>query len=197
MLPPSLTPAISTPRRSFGKLLYALLLGLTFAGTAAAAHWAGTTWSPKPDWEKPAAAMAIEPSPIVTPPGRHMSPSRTGPLQPGCVHTTLTGLQFTVLQRGKSVGSPGPHDTVEVEFNGWDSEGNVLAGLPADGKARFRVDQLIPGWVEGLQLLNVGETIRLCIPEELAYKGRPGVPQGMLVFEITLLAIDRAGVHPR
>jgi hypothetical protein len=197
MLPPPFIPADATPRRSFGKLFYALALGLTFAGTASAAHWAGTHWSPKPDWEVPgSAAVVIKPSPIGTPaPGRHMSPSRTGPLHPGCVHRTSTGLQFTVLERSGNVESPGPHDTVEVKFTGWDSDGKRLAGLPPDGKARFRVDQLIPGWVEGLQLMHVGDSLGLCIPEELAYKGRPGGPQGMLNFSITLLAIDRADAH--
>ena len=194
MLPPSLTPAVGTPRRSFGKLLYALLLGLTFAGAAAAAHWAGTTWSPKPDWEVPgSAAVVIEPPPVIEPvPSGHRSPSRTEPLHLGCGHRTSTGLQYTVLERSGSVGWPGPHDTVEVELEGWDSEGKRLAGLPADGKARFRVDQLIPGWVEGLQMMRVGDSMGLCIPEELAYKGRPGGPQGTLFFRIKLLAIDRA-----
>jgi FKBP-type peptidyl-prolyl cis-trans isomerase len=46
--------------------------------------------------------------------------------------------------------------------------------------------RVIPGWTEGVQLMVVGEKRRFWIPQELAYKGRPG-PQGMLVFEIELL----------
>jgi FKBP-type peptidyl-prolyl cis-trans isomerase len=46
---------------------------------------------------------------------------------------------------------------------------------------------VIPGWTEGIQLMVVGEKRRLWIPEDLAYKGRPGAPAGMLVFDVELL----------
>jgi peptidylprolyl isomerase len=48
---------------------------------------------------------------------------------------------------------------------------------------------VIPGWTEGVQLMVEGEQTRFWIPEELAYKGRPGAPQGMLVFDVELLKI--------
>jgi peptidylprolyl isomerase len=54
----------------------------------------------------------------------------------------------------------------------------------------FGLNQVIPGWTEGVQLMVEGEKTRFWIPEELAYKGRPGAPQGMLVFEIELLKIE-------
>ncbi|MDD9946041.1 MAG: peptidylprolyl isomerase, partial [Myxococcales bacterium] len=46
---------------------------------------------------------------------------------------------------------------------------------------------------EGVQLMVEGETTRFWIPEELAYKGRPGAPQGMLVFDVELLEIVSKG----
>ena len=48
---------------------------------------------------------------------------------------------------------------------------------------------VIPGWTEGVQLMVVGERRRFWIPVELAYDGRPGMPAGMLVFDVELLAI--------
>ena len=50
---------------------------------------------------------------------------------------------------------------------------------------------MIAGWTEGLQLMAVGEKRRLWIPEALAYKGMPGKPAGMLVFDVELLDIVR------
>ncbi len=48
---------------------------------------------------------------------------------------------------------------------------------------------VIPGWTDGIPQMKVGEKARFWIPEELAYKGQPGRPQGMLVFEVELLEI--------
>ena len=48
---------------------------------------------------------------------------------------------------------------------------------------------MIPGWTEGLQLMKTGDSYRFWIPEELAYKGAPGKPAGMLVFDVELLEI--------
>ena len=76
----------------------------------------------------------------------------------------------------------------------------VKEGLFTDGKmfdssvinkqpARFTLTGVIPGWTEGVQLMVEGEKRRFWIPEELAYKGRPGAPSGMLVFDVELLKI--------
>jgi FKBP-type peptidyl-prolyl cis-trans isomerase len=57
----------------------------------------------------------------------------------------------------------------------------------------FRLDQVIKGWTEGVQLMKVGEKARFWIPGELAYgdkPSRPGAPAGMLVFDIELLGIN-------
>ncbi len=48
---------------------------------------------------------------------------------------------------------------------------------------------MIAGWTDGIPLMSVGDKYRFWIPEELAYKGTPGRPQGMLVFDIELLEI--------
>jgi len=49
---------------------------------------------------------------------------------------------------------------------------------------------VIPGWTDGLQVMTVGERTRFWIPKEMAYEGKPGRPQGMLVFDVELLEID-------
>jgi peptidylprolyl isomerase len=65
-------------------------------------------------------------------------------------------------------------------------DSSVSRGQPAT----FPLNRVIPGWTEGVQLMVVGEQRRLWIPEELAYKGAPGAPQGMLVFDIELISYE-------
>ena len=61
----------------------------------------------------------------------------------------------------------------------------VVRGEPAS----FPLTGVIAGWTDGLQVLNVGDSARFWIPEELAYQGKPNNPRGMLVFDIELLEI--------
>ena len=65
-------------------------------------------------------------------------------------------------------------------------DSSVVRGEPLT----FRVDAVIAGWIEGLQLMVEGEQRRLWIPEKLAYKGRQGAPKGMLVFDVELITIN-------
>jgi peptidylprolyl isomerase len=64
-------------------------------------------------------------------------------------------------------------------------DSSVARGEPI----RFPLNRVIPGWIEGLQLMVEGEKRRLWIPEELAYKGQQGRPAGMLVFDVELIDI--------
>jgi peptidylprolyl isomerase len=54
----------------------------------------------------------------------------------------------------------------------------------------FGLNQVIAGWTEGVQLMVEGEKRRLWIPEQLAYGGQRGAPQGMLVFDVELIKIE-------
>ena len=54
----------------------------------------------------------------------------------------------------------------------------------------FGLNQVIQGWTEGVQLMVEGETRRLWIPEQLAYRGQRGAPQGTLVFDVELIKIE-------
>jgi peptidylprolyl isomerase len=67
----------------------------------------------------------------------------------------------------------------------------------ARGKtSSFVLNRVIAGWGETVQLMVVGEKRRAWIPEELAYKGRADRPQGMLVFDIELVAVTEMPVAP-
>jgi FKBP-type peptidyl-prolyl cis-trans isomerase len=104
---------------------------------------------------------------------------------------TKTGLAIKVLQKGTGHKNPKATNTVKVHYTGWTTDGkmfdsSVMRGEPAE----FRLDQVIPGWTEGLQLMTEGEKARLWIPVQLAYQNTPGRPQGMLVFDVELIAVQ-------
>jgi peptidylprolyl isomerase len=102
---------------------------------------------------------------------------------------TASGLASKVLTKGTGKVHPKPTDTVKVHYVGWTTDGKMFDGSKMRNQpATFPLNRVIPGWTEGLQLMVLGETRRFWIPEELAYKGRPG-PQGLLVFEVELLDI--------
>lgn len=110
------------------------------------------------------------------------------------VKTTPSGLQYEVLAQGEGP-RPTANDQVEVHYTGKLIDGTVFdssvdRGIPAT----FGVTQVIPGWVEALQLMNAGSKWRLYIPSNLAYgpNGAPGSPIGpnsTLVFDVELLKV--------
>ena len=78
-----------------------------------------------------------------------------------------------------------------MHYTGWTVDGSMIDSSEARGKAsRFVVNEVIAGWTEALLLMKEGSRFRLWIPEELAYRGQPGFPEGMLVFEVTLISVD-------
>jgi peptidylprolyl isomerase len=106
---------------------------------------------------------------------------------PDTAKKTNTGLASRVLQKGTGTEHPGATDRVKVHYSGWTTDGKMFDSSVSRGEpVTFPLNRVIPGWTEGVQLMTVGEKRRFWIPEELAYKGRPG-PQGTLVFDIELL----------
>jgi FKBP-type peptidyl-prolyl cis-trans isomerase len=104
---------------------------------------------------------------------------------------TPSGLAYVVLEPGRGTKHPKPTSTVTVHYTGWLTDGSSFDSSISRGRPlQARADRLIAGWTEGLQTMVVGETTRFWIPEALAYQGRPGMPPGMLVFDVTLLAIE-------
>lgn len=109
------------------------------------------------------------------------------------VKTTPSGLQYEVLKEGEGP-SPKPNDTVTVHYTGKLIDGTVFDSSVERGEpATFGVTQVIPGWVEALQLMKTGSKWRLFIPSNLAYgpNGAGGVigPNQTLLFDVELLAI--------
>ena len=101
-----------------------------------------------------------------------------------------SGLSTRVLQPGTGQRHPRTSDTVMVHYTGWTTDGKMFDSSVQRGQpSEFRVDQVIRGWTEGLQMMVEGEKRRLWIPESLAYQGQPGQPKGMLVFDVELIDI--------
>lgn len=109
------------------------------------------------------------------------------------VKTTASGLQYEVIKEGDGA-KPAAGDQVVVHYTGKLIDGTVFDSSEERGvPATFGVTQVIPGWVEALQLMSVGSTWRLFIPSALAYgpQGAGGVigPNQTLIFDVSLLEI--------
>jgi peptidylprolyl isomerase len=103
---------------------------------------------------------------------------------------TTSGLSTRVLQAGSGQRHPRATDRVTVHYTGWSTDGTMFDSSVARGEpSTFRLDEVIPGWTEGVQMMVEGEKRRFWIPARLAYEGVPSKPQGMLVFDIELIKI--------
>lgn len=109
------------------------------------------------------------------------------------VKTTPSGLQYEVVKEGDGP-MPKPTDKVTVHYTGKLIDGTVFdSSVERGAPATFGVTQVIPGWVEALQMMKVGSTWRLFIPSGLAYgpQGAGGLigPNQTLIFDVELIAI--------
>lgn len=111
------------------------------------------------------------------------------------VVTTESGLQYKVLSSGEEGNeSPSETDTVKVHYHGTLPDGTVFDSSVERGEpVSFPVNGVIKGWIEGLQLMKVGDKFQLVIPPDLAYGsggtgGKIG-PNQALVFDVELLEI--------
>lgn len=109
------------------------------------------------------------------------------------VITLPSGLQYEVIEEGNGA-QPTASDQVEVHYTGRLIDGTVFDSSVDRGvPATFGVTQVIPGWVEALQLMKAGSKWRLHIPSQLAYgpNGAGGVigPNATLIFDVELLKV--------
>jgi FKBP-type peptidyl-prolyl cis-trans isomerase len=108
------------------------------------------------------------------------------------VVTTASGLQYKVIQQGDGPRPDGPNAEVEVHYHGRLIDGTVFDSSYDRGESiSFFLNQVIPGWTEGVQLMPVGSKYEFYIPHELAYgtKGAGSIipPYATLIFEVELL----------
>ena len=105
---------------------------------------------------------------------------------------TASGLASKVLTQGSGTTHPTATDQVEVHYSGWTTDGKLFDSSVTRGKTiTFGLNQVIPGWTEGVQLMVEGEKRRLWIPAALGYGENPGGgrPGGLLVFDVELIKI--------
>jgi FKBP-type peptidyl-prolyl cis-trans isomerase len=112
--------------------------------------------------------------------------------KPG-VNITGSGLQYEVVQEG-SGPKPTATDVVRVHYEGSLTNGTVFDSSYSRGEPiEFPLNGVIPGWTEGLQLMNTGSTYRLVIPSGLGYGSQGAGPQippySTLIFEVELIGI--------
>ena len=109
---------------------------------------------------------------------------------PADAKVTRKGVFYKVLSRGTGNRHPGPRDRVTVHYTGWTTDGKMFDTSYKSGqRLSFGLNEVIPGWTDGLQTMVVGEKTRFWIPQRMAYNGAPKRPHGMLVFDVELFRI--------
>ncbi|HKR77475.1 MAG TPA: FKBP-type peptidyl-prolyl cis-trans isomerase [Rhodanobacter sp.] len=117
------------------------------------------------------------------------------------VKTTASGLQYQVISQGTGA-RPGPNDTVKIDYTGSFVDGQVFDASSKHnppGAADIPLAGVIPGFREGLQLMQVGGHYKLFIPSNLAYGAEPQPPMppnATLIFDVTLVSTKPTPAAP-
>ncbi|HDL20673.1 MAG TPA: FKBP-type peptidyl-prolyl cis-trans isomerase [Nitrospirae bacterium] len=111
------------------------------------------------------------------------------------VKTLPSGLQYRIIKKGTGK-TPKATDKVTVNYRGTLMDGTVFDSSYKRGKpATFRVNGVIAGWTEALQMMKEGAKWQLFIPSNLAYgkrgAGRSIGPNAVLIFEVELISVNR------
>lgn len=110
------------------------------------------------------------------------------------VMVTESGLQYRVIEEGTGA-RPAATDQVEVHYRGTLTNGEEFDSSHSRNQtATFPLNEVIPGWTEGVQLMSVGSTYEFFIPAELGYGNNPPPgsiiePGSVLIFEVELIDI--------
>ncbi|PQL94079.1 FKBP-type peptidyl-prolyl cis-trans isomerase [Apibacter adventoris] len=115
------------------------------------------------------------------------------------VITTASGLQYEILTKGKSVGTPKPEDIVKVKYEGRLIDGTVFDSTQNNNNGEaieFPLNRVIKGWTEGVGLMTKGSKYRFFVPSDLAYGEREAgtkiEPNSVLIFDIELVDFKAA-----
>ncbi|HVF73046.1 MAG TPA: FKBP-type peptidyl-prolyl cis-trans isomerase [Chthoniobacterales bacterium] len=109
---------------------------------------------------------------------------------PADAKRTSSGLSYKILKAGTGSRHPRANTSVTVHYSGWTTDGKLFdSSYTRREPATFRLNRVISGWTEGVQLMVEGEKRRFWIPEILAYAGA-GPVNGDLVFDIELVKIN-------
>lgn len=110
------------------------------------------------------------------------------------VFVTNSGLQYKILKLGKGEKPSSSSTSVTVHYEGTFLNGEVFdSSYKRNSPADFKLNQVIKGWTEGVQLMNVGSVYEFTIPSDLAYgdSGTPRIPaKSTLIFKVELLKIN-------
>ena len=119
--------------------------------------------------------------------------------KPG-ITITPSGLQYEIIKSG-SGQKPTEDDSVLVHYDGTFTNGRFFDSSHTRGEpAEFKLHEIIPGWTEGIQLMNVGSKFKFYVPSDIGY-GEEGArnpytgeyiipPYSTLIFEVELLEIN-------
>ena len=112
------------------------------------------------------------------------------------VVTTTTGLQYKILNKGAGTVKPSATDQVTVHYHGTLVNGDVFDSSVDRGEpAIFGLNQVIPAWTEGVQLMSEGDKFRFFVHPDLAYRdrgtgGKIG-PNVVLIFDVELISVNK------
>lgn len=108
------------------------------------------------------------------------------------VSVSPSGLQYQIIEPGSST-HPGPQDTVYVRYKGTLLDGTVFDEVASDADPiALTLNQVIPGWTEGIQLVGEGGKIKLFVPADLGYgaSGTQGIePNSLLIFDVEVAEV--------
>ena len=109
------------------------------------------------------------------------------------IKTTASGLQYKITKQGDGK-APSANSVVTVHYKGQLLDGKVFdSSYDRNKPTEFPLNQVIPGWAEGLQLMKEGGKATLYIPSKLAYgeQGFPGAipPNSTLIFDVELIKV--------
>lgn len=175
-----------------------VLLTLTLAGCGSRAATTTTSVPAAASSSGEESATAAEASVATERPCTEWDPSADptrAPLDvaapPETARRGADGIRFCILRAGTGQERPTREDRVLVHYTGWTTDGVMFDSTHSRGEpATFSVGEVIRGWTDALTHMTVGQVRRVWIPEELAYRGAAGMPAGMLVFDIELIAIQ-------